>query len=75
MSNDSCARRTRKATYVFYKDEPNILMKVSTILTSTGITGCDIFRLMAIFRGDNLEKMRFDYSKGDGLQIILYTSI
>lgn len=76
MGNHSCPRRTREAAYVCYQDKLDIQTRCIIILTSTGITRCNVFRLMAIFGGHNLKKMRFKFfQEKNTLQIILYTSI
>lgn len=75
MGDHSCSCRTREAAYIRYRDELNISTQCPSILTSTGITRCDVFGLVTIFRGDNLQNMRFDFFRGNSLQIILYTSI
>lgn len=75
MGNHSCPRRTREAAYICYQDKLNLPIRCPSILTSTGITRRDVFRLMTVFRWDNLNNMRFDFFQADFIQTILYTSI
>ena len=75
MGNHSCPRRTREAAYICYQDKLNLLIRGPSILTSTGITRRDVFRLMTVFRWDNLNNMSFDFFQANFIQIILYTSI
>lgn len=75
MGNHSCPRRTREAAYISYQNKPSFSIRCASIRTSTGITRCDVFRLVTIFRGDNLRKMRFDFFQANSREIILYTSI
>ena len=75
MCNDSCSGRTGEAAYIFYWDKLNSPIRCPSIRTSTGITRCDVFTLVAVFRRDNFEKMRIILSQEDGSGAILYTSI
>ena len=55
MGNDSCPGRTREAAYIFYQDKLNFPTPYPSILTSTSITGSDVFTLVTIFRRDNFD--------------------